>query len=232
MKNLAFFLFVFLSLHTRAQSRWFSTYSDSIALKADAEKIVSQFTQSVKTANPSIRLEDWKVIKNTTPYLIYFDMETKTANLSLWPEVIPQQKDFFTEVAGGEKQGKEVFGLFFNGFYLVHELGHGLAESAEKKFGNAFDSEYDANMIAIAYWRSAGQKKELKKCYAYAKKMLTHLKNPVPTGENHKDYLTEHYDEISADPYKYGYIQFSQFIAIYENKKLPGFKTLMKNYKK
>ena len=29
-------------------------------------------------------------------------------------------------VAGGEIAGKKVFGLFFNGFYLPHELGHGL----------------------------------------------------------------------------------------------------------
>lgn len=230
MRNLILIMSFLISLFGSAQSHWFKTYNDSIALKSDAVKIVQQFSQKVKNANPAIKLDNWKVVKNTTPYLIY--IEKKTANLPFWTEVIPQQKDFFTEVSGGKKQGKEVFGLFFNGFYLVHELGHGLGESSGKKFDNAFDSESDANTIAILYWRTTDKTSQLKKCYSYAKKMLKHLKNPVPAGENYKDYLTRHYDEISSDPYKYGYIQFSQFVEIYENKDLPDFETLMKNYQK
>ncbi len=230
MKNLIFFLFLSLSFQSKAQNSWFKTYSDSIALKADAGKIVNQFRQKVKSANPSLKLDDWKVVKHTTPYLIY--IENKTANLPFWSEVVPQQKFFFSEVSGDEKQGKEVFGLFFNGFYLVHELGHGLGQSAGKKFQNFYDGEYDANIIAILYWRSAGNKNEIKRYYTYAKKMLTHLKSPVPAGENIKEYLTKHYDEISSDPYQYGYIQFSQFVEIYENKNLPDFKKFIKNYGK
>jgi hypothetical protein len=229
MKKIAFiFSVLFICFQLNVQAQWFTTYSDSTALKTDAEKIVSQFRKEVQTINPLLKPADWKVVKNTSPYLIY--IYQSTVNLPFWEEVIPQQKDFFTEVAGGKKQGKEVFGLFFNGFYLVHELGHGLVNNIEKKFGNQYDSEYDANTIAILYWRSAGQKATLKKCYAYAKKMLKHLKNPVPANEDFKEYMSKHYEELSSDPYKYGYIQFSQFVEIYENKKLPDFKTLMRNY--
>lgn len=228
MKNLSFLLLLFLSFYTNAQNRWFSTYNDSIALKSDAEKIVSQFRQNVKSANPSIKLDEWKVVKNTSPYLIY--IQYKTVNLPLWEEVIPQQKDFFTEVSGGKKKGKNVFGVFFNGFYLIHELGHGLSGSTGKEFDNAFDAKYNANKIAIMYWRYVGKKSKLKQCYTYAKKILTHLKNPVPKGENTKEYMTKHYEEFTSDPYKYGYIQFSQFVEIYENKNLPDFETFIKNY--
>ncbi|MBS1759891.1 MAG: hypothetical protein JST23_07170 [Bacteroidetes bacterium] len=230
MKNLILISTIFLSLFGNAQNHWFQTYNDSVKLKQDAEKIVTQFRQETKIANASIKLDDWKVVKNTTPYLIY--ILNKTVNLPFWKEVIPQQKDFFYEVSGGKKQGKEVFGLFFNGFYLVHELGHGLAEGAGKKIDNAYDSEYDANTIAILYWRSSGNKKQLAKCYTYAKKILKHLKNPVPDKENFKEYMTKHYEELSKDPYKYGYIQFSQFVEIYENKALPDFETFIKNYNK
>jgi len=230
MKNLILIFLVLFSLQSNAQNRWFTTYSDSVALKTDAVKIVNQFKQKVKSANPTIKLDDWKVVKNTSPYLIY--IENKTVNLPLWQEVIPQQKDFFAEVAEGKEQGREVFGLFFNGFYLVHELGHGLGESVGKKFENAYDLEYEANTIAILYWRSTGEKKNLKKCYTYAKKMLKHLKNPVPANENFKEYMSKHYQELSSDPYKYGYIQFSQFVEIYENKNLPDFVTFIKNYGK
>ena len=230
MRNLILILSIFVSFFGNAQNRWFSTYNDSIALKSDAEKIVRQFKQKVKSANPSIKLDDWKVVKNTSPYLIY--IQYKTVNLPLWEEVIPQQKDFFTEVSGGKKNGEEVFGLFFNGFYLVHELGHGLGGSTGKEFDNAFDAEYNANKIAIVYWRKVGKKNKLQQCYTYAKKMLTHLKNPVPEGEDTKRYMTKHYEEFTSDPYKYGYIQFSQFVEIYEDKNLNDFETLMKNYNK
>ncbi len=224
------FILLFSFLQTNAQNTWFSLYTDSLSLVSDAGKIVNEITVQIKKANPFVQFKQNKAIKNTTPYLIFIDLETNTVNLPFWTEVITPQKNFFAEVAGGEKEGKEVFGLFFNGFYLAHELGHSFSFSAGKKFDNAYDSEYDANIIGMLFWKQK-ENKYLQKCYDYAKKMLTTLKNPVPAGENYKKYITQHYEELSADPYKYGYIQFSQFVEIYENKTLTDFETFIKNYK-
>lgn len=219
-------LSLFITVQVNAQNKWFSTYDDSTALVIDANKIIGKMTDEVLKANPAVKLLQNKAVKNTTPYLIYID--SVKVNLPFWTEVIPPQKKFFTEIAGGEKEGKEIFGLFFNGFYLVHELGHSFASSAGKKFDNVYDSEYNANMIAILYWRAAGEKDNLKKCYTYIKKILQTLKNPVPENEDYKKYITKHYYELASDPYKYGYIQFSQFVEIYENKALPDFSTFIK----
>lgn len=232
MKNTIVLLAVVLSFSLQGQNRWFSVYNDSIAMVKDAELISQKFSGKIKNANPTIKTEHWKIIRNTTPYLIYLDINKKTVNLPFWQEVIPEQKEFFRKVSGGELQGKEVFGLFFNGFYLVHELGHGLAESTGKKFDNAFDSEYDANTIAVLYWRTTKHKNSLKKCYRYAKKMISQLTNPVPANEDYKKYITDHYEEITSDPYQYGYIQFSQFVEIYQKTKNINFETFIKNYKK
>ena len=217
-------------MQINAQSKWFSVYNDSAALVTDAHKIVTDMTAQIKAARPLVPFGQNKAIKNTTPYLIYVDLEVGTVNLPFWEEVIPPQKQFFAEVSGGEKQGKDVFGLFFNGFYLAHELGHSFSYSAGKNFDNSYDSEYDANVIAILFWKQH-EKSKLKKCYKYALKMLKTLKNPVPENENYKEYITKHYEELSSDPYKYGYIQFSQFVEIYRNKTLPDFDTYIKNYK-
>ncbi len=211
-----------------AQNKWFSVYNDSTALVSDANEIIHQMSERVGRVNADIKLDNITAIKNTTPYLIYID--GATVNIPMWEEVIPAQKKFFAEVAGGENEGRAVFGLFFNGFYIAHELGHSIAASAGKKFDNAFDSEYDANVMAVLYWRTTKEKDKLETCYTYAKKMLETLKNPVPENENYKKYITEHYNELGADPYKYGYIQFSQFVEIYENKSLPDFDTFIKNY--
>ena len=231
MKNsLTVVLTILVILQINAQNKWFSTYSDQKALVADASKIVKQMKTKIHNANKDIKLTNNVVVKNTTPYLIY--IYNDSINLPFWEEVIEPQKNFFTEVSGGEIEGKKVFGLFFNGFYVVHEMGHSIAMSTGKNFDNAFDSEYDANVFAILYWRTTNNKAKLEECYFYAKKILSKLQNPVPENENFKEYLTKHYEELSSDPYKYGYIQFSQFVEIYENKELPDFDTFIKNYLK
>lgn len=223
-------ILLFAFIHVNGQNTWFSTYTDSVALVSDAKTIVSDMSEKIKKINPSINLSQNKAIKNTTPYLIYIDLETSIVNLPLWEEVIVPQKEFFKEVAQGEKEAVEVFGLFFNGFYLAHELGHSFSHLAGKNFDNAYDSEYDANVIGILYWKDR-ENENLDKCYKYAKKMLEKLINPVPQNEDYKKYITEHYEELSSDPYKYGYIQFSQFVEIYENKNLGSFESYIKNYK-
>lgn len=233
MKNTASLLLLLLVFaNANAQRKWFSTYTDSAVLVSDATNIIQKMTEAILKADPTLQLNKTKPIKNTTPFLIYIDFDSGTINLPLWSEVILPQKQFFAEVAGGEKEGEQVFGLFFNGFYLTHELGHAVGHSVGKSFGNAYDSEYDANKLAILYWRAAGESARLEQCYTYAKKMLQSLKNPIPDKEDAKKYLTAHYEEMSSDPYKYGYIQFSQFVEIYEDRQLPDFGTYISKYRK
>jgi len=134
--------------------------------------------------------------------------------------VIPPQQEFFYKLAGGQESGKKVFGLFFNGFYLVHELGHAV-EWSEKAKGNKmtssiYESEEFANELAILYWRKKGYSKELKECYDNAKIMLAKLDNPVPKGEDMLSFFSKNYEELTQDPYKYGYFQFDQFVRLYD----------------
>lgn len=217
---------IFICNFSFTQNKWFSLYSDSTALVKDANELVRQFNVDIREIDSKLEF-NLKAIKNTTPYLIF--VNAGTINLPFWDEVIPQQKAFFTEVSGGENEGQKVFGLFFNGFFLVHEMGHTLTAAIGKAYSNRLDNEYDANTLAILYWRKIGQDKKLEECYNYAKQILKILKNPVPVDQDTKTYLTEHYDELSADPYKYGFIQFSQFIGIYENKDLPDFDAFVKS---
>lgn len=230
MKKIAILLFWLAAAFSgSAQSKWFSTYTDSAALVRDGNRIVQQMAARVQSLRPEWRLDKNIAIKNTTPYLIYID--SLTVNLPFWVEVIPPQQAFFEEVTGSKTAGYEAFGLFFNGFYIAHEMGHSIAALAGRDFKDAYSSEYDANTIGILYWRSIGEQKMLAKCYEYARRILGHLQNPVPAGVDAKQYITEHYMELAADPYKYGYIQFSQFVEIYENRQLPDFTAFIKNYK-
>ena len=216
-----------------AQNKMFTTYNDTIKLKHDAAKLVATFTKDVKQIQPDI-LFDIKTRIYTTPYLIYYDGSDAIKNVSLpyWEDVVPPLKTFFTQVSGSEEKGNEVFGMFFNGFYLPHELGHALQHIVEGKIENGYESEYFANVIAILWWRKQGNEKELKRCYAYVQEILEKLPNPIPEGQTIPQYFKENYRTASKNPSIYGFLQFSQFIKIYEDKTLPDFDVFVLNYLK
>ncbi|MGL2993827.1 hypothetical protein [Flavobacterium sp. TSSA_36] len=230
-KQILIIALLFCSSISIAQKEWFSTFSDSTALVKQANLISDTFIKDITKISPKTILV-LKTRLNTTPYLIYYDGEgkEKTANLPLWSQVIPQQKAFFYEVSGGEVAGKEVFGLFFNGFYLPHELGHALQHEVEGNVLGSYESEYLANCIAMLWWKKQGKQKELEKCYRYAKKMWAKLPNPIPEGTSIQSYFSENYQQASQNPYIYGYMQFLQFITIYEDASLPKFDTYIKRY--
>lgn len=233
MKKIIFLsAFLFSTCYTWAQKNWFSLYQDSTQLVQDARTITTSFENDIKKISPTIKFSI-KAVLNTTPYLIYYDNRDITANLPIWEQVIPQQKDFFYQVNGSEAEGRKAFGLFFNGFYLPHELGHAFQDATnDSAVGLSYQNEYFANTIAILWWRKHKRNNELKLCYEYAKKMWSKLPNPVPKDMSEVDYFTKNYEEACQNPYTYGYMQFKQFIQIYEDKNLPKFDVFIKKYLK
>lgn len=219
-----------LGITVKAQQNLFSLYTDSAALVNDANQFIGQFAKAVKKIRPDLAVKP-KAILNTQLSLIFYNDKNNTVNFPLWEQVVLPQQNFFFKLGGSEAEGKKVFGLLFNGFYLPHELGHAVQYAASQNFNNEYDKEYFANTIAVLYWRHVGKIKELETSYRYAKKFLSQLKNPVPVGEDEKEYLTKNYKELSNDPFKYGYFEFSQFVKIYEDKLLPSFSVFVKNLK-
>lgn len=222
--------FLFSTCQIFSQKKWFSLYQDSAQLVNDAKKITTSFENDIKKISPSVKYSINAVL-NTTPYLIYYDNRNMTANMPIWEQVIPQVKNFFYEVSGGEAEGRKAFGLFFNGFYLPHELGHAFQDATnDSAVALSYQNEYLANTIAILWWRKHKRNKELDSCYTYAKKIWSKLPNPVPANMTEEAYFTKNYEKASSNPYIYGYMQFKQFIKIYEDKNLPDFDTFIKKY--
>jgi hypothetical protein len=211
-----------------AQNQWFQTYTDSIALVKDANLISEAFITDIRNIKSDFKFEG-NIILDTSPYLIYYGFD-KNVHLSLWEQVLPEIKSFFVELSGSETEGKTMFGLFFNGFYLPHELGHALQDEVDGTLEQSYKSEYFANTIAMLWLRKHGYQKELEQCYNFAKAMESKLPNPVPDEESIEDYFTHNYNEASKNPYSYGYMQFKQFVEVYEDEALVDFDTFMKNY--
>ncbi|QBN19107.1 hypothetical protein [Flavobacterium nackdongense] len=224
-KTILLFLLVLTQIGVAQEKIWFKTYSDTISLVNDGQAITKAFTADIKSIKKDFTF-NIKTVLHTTPYLIYFYKDA--ANIPFWDQVIPEQKQFFNEIAGSEAEGKAIFGLFFNGFYLPHELGHAFEYQLQGETIGGYQGEYFANTIAILWWRKQHREAELKQCYEAAKKMWAKLPNPIPVGSTIEEYFTKNYEQASQNPYVYGYMQFKQFIEIYENQNLPDFDTFIK----
>lgn len=234
MKKGLLFIACVLSIQlASSQSQWFKLYEDSTALVNDGKAITAVFSNDIQKIKPSLSFSvDTKL--NTTPYLIFYWGENgqRTANLPKWDQVIEPQKQFFYQVAGSEAAGKNMFRLFFNGFYLPHELGHALEHITKGNLKGSYQEEYFANIVGMLWWKKQGKTKELKECYEFAKKVWAKLPNPVPAGSTMEEYFTANYQKATEDPFVYGYMQFKQFILVYEDKSLPDFDNFIKSYLK
>ncbi|WP_113634809.1 hypothetical protein [Nubsella zeaxanthinifaciens] len=214
-----------------AQKKWFSLYTDSAVEMTAATAMTKKFLADVQKVSPGTNIKVVPIL-NTTPYLIYYDGEKGTVNLPIWGKVIDPIKQFFFKLGGSETEGKRIFGLFFNGFYLPHELGHALQYTVKGKFSSPYEDEVFANQIAILWWRKQGRHKELEQCYQYAKKMYAQLPNPVPAGQRIEEYFGKNYEAAAKDPFVYGYMQFGQFINVYEDRSLPNFDSFLQQFLK
>lgn len=56
------------------------------------------------------------------------------------------------------------------------------------------------------------------------------LPNPIPEGMTIQEYFSKNYEKASENPYVYGYMQFKQFILIYEDKNLSNFDSFVQSY--
>jgi hypothetical protein len=227
-KTILIIAITLMSLTTNAQKKWFTIYQDSVALVIEATKISEKFKKDVYKFQKDDKFTTTTIL-NTTPYLIFFDGKNQV-NIPLWSQVLPELKAFTKDVTGSEEEGKRMFGLFFNGFYLIHEYGHAYQETYDYENSKvSYQNEHLANTIAMLYWRKIGKKKELKQCYELAKKMFAKLPNPVPEGMSKEEYFTKNYEQATQNPFVYAYMQFGQFIEIYEDQSLPSFDEYMKS---
>ena len=125
---------------------------------------------------------------------------------------------------------KKHLAYFFNGFYLPHELAHALQATTEFIIEGSYENEYFANTVAILWWRKHGREKELEQCYKSAKAIFAKLPNPIPAGITIENYFRDNCDKAGQNPFVYGFMQFKQFVLIYEDKKLLDFDTFIKEY--
>lgn len=201
---------------------FFETHEDSISLVTLVDALSTDFYNKARKAGFSMKPE-YRISMKTTPLLIYYD-GNYNIHYPYWYDLDDSTKKALLSITENEAEAKKIFGMFFNTFYIPHEMAHYLSHiSGDSAKLGSHEGEYFANQLAMVYWRNSGYfNAELKQCYDMAKKIPPNVKSPVPPGENEAEWFTKNYNQIvkSADPYAYSYFQFSQFIKIYEDENL------------
>lgn len=236
--TLLFSLITFMYfLNTNAQSgspageTLFRLYADSASLSSDATPMVADFKERVNRIRPGLAFDVGFVVY-TTPAMVYYAPKSKNVVTSLYHELPDEHKAFFNTYSDNAEAAKEFFAVFFNGFYIAHELGHGLVAAYGLSDPKAmYREELEVNLIAMNYWHSVGKTAELEKCYQFAKAFLGKVPDPVPSDATDRiAWFNGHYWELGPQPEKYGYFQFSQFVDIYENHPRVQIDEYLKNY--
>ncbi|MEE6185778.1 hypothetical protein [Niabella digestorum] len=221
---------ILLSVTCCAQNQYFQRYDDSILLKKDNDALIDDFEVMIKQVSPTFSFNGLSTeIPDRFMPGMYLHRTNKIYHIT-WQTGWPPMQNFLTKITGTTDSAQLMGMLFFHGFYFPHEVGHALQYHTQMVPDNKYDEEYEANVMAVLYWRSKGRYQELQQCLTLARNVLAHLKNPVPENEDQKTYITQHYDELLKDPFQYGYIQFSQIAQILEDTTLPDFKTYVKRY--
>jgi hypothetical protein len=199
---------------------WFRSFPDADSLLAAATVVQAAFAADVRAINPDAKLASGLVV-DTTPYLIFIDDED-TAHLPLWHEVIPEQQEFFRQVAGEE--ATSFFGLFFNGFFLPHELGHALDDGRSP---TRWEGEHLANLIAYTWCEHRGYSGALDRGAVWAERFMAATPFEVPGGADPVAWFEENYWTAIPDPWTYGWLQWGQYLQIHQDPDRPTFEQLL-----
>jgi hypothetical protein len=127
-----------------------------------------------------------------------------------------------------EPTGEALFKDMFYRFFLVHELGHLIShrviqglpdaqrkETADNYTHNALSGEYEANRIALSWFRESDPQ-YLARLVSDFRRIEAHLPNPVPAGLDPKRYFSDNYDKLGADPVAYEWFQLYMVISVYD----------------
>ena len=184
-------------------------------LQEKVEVIVSDFVSASRDVGCHLPSVPTVEVRNT-PGLIF--IRDGVVTVPSWSDcgadVIRTFEEWAT-AACGDCTGERFFRETFNWLLIAHELGHFVQRFQGRKLSH-WDSEVDANMIAVAYWQTKGAAERLQTVIEWAERIGASLPDPVPEGEDPVAFFNSNYAKLGQNPNAYGYFQFSFFKEAYD----------------
>lgn len=181
------------------------------AVTQSGSMILGRFMAAVRACGVEPRFVPTLVVK-TAPQVVFYLPKDDTIHLSRWEEMPPPVQGFMAEWA---KQGSlglappAMFAEIFNNLLVPHELGHYLqTNSAHRHKLDLWQSELEANQIAIAFWSMTPEAKAgIAERVRNFERFLGTLPTPVPAGTDPHAYFEANYEKLGSDAAAYGWYQ-------------------------
>lgn len=145
----------------------------------------------------------------THPGLVSYEPSDRTVRVSRYSELPPELQGLMAgwAEAAGMADGKALFGDVFNSLLVPHELGHWMQHVSGRLAGlDRWESEIEANRIAIAYWGiDETTARALPARIEAFTGFLSRLPNPVPNGQDPRAFFNDNYETLDA--VQYGWFQ-------------------------
>lgn len=177
-------------------------------LERDVEQIGAQFVAAHSACG--IRQEFLPDVKvKTQPSLISYDPGDRTVRVSRFGELPTEIQGLMAgwAEAAGMADGRALFGDVFNSLLVPHELGHWMQHASGRlAVLQRWESELEANRIAIAYWQLDDVTARMLPARIEAfTGFLGRLPDPVPDGQDPKVFFNAKYEKL--DSVQYGWFQ-------------------------
>ena len=189
-------------------------FADTAAMRNGAQAIIDAFAAGIARAHSAELGAVPSAEVRNTPQLIFFAGRSNTIVAPWWDTQPDEMRAVFRVFAGGDDADAEYFfRAFFNRFLIAHEAAHWFQARASRREATLYENENMANRLAVAFWRTQpGGEALLAELERLATAAAARLPDPTPRGEDPVEYFGAHYQELGADPLKYGYYQF-RFMA-------------------
>jgi hypothetical protein len=166
----------------------------------------------------------------TTPSISFYHDRTVTEGL--FKELPPPVQGVFNQWASftsDQASGETLFRDSFYRFFFVHELGHWLQARVQEARGRGeetwpladedfYQDEIQSNRIAIAWWREHDVK-YLDRLVSDYRHIEAHLPNPVPAGQDKRQFFNANYAKLGNQPDVYGWYQLDLVLTAYDRPK-------------
>lgn len=206
---------------------------DSADLKARLEPLAASFEARLQTDGYVSAQTPPAIVVDSSPQLSYFVAQENAVHTSMWRAVPPEWQLTFSRWASLAEDGitgEQLFSAMFGRFFFVHEMAHW----AQSQYGptltspnvNVYEYELEANRLSVAYWR-AQDPAFLATLVREFRTIERKLPDPMPRGQDRKQYFTKNHRNLAENPDAYGWFQFDTALLAYDESPSPTMKELI-----
>jgi hypothetical protein len=220
---------VCVMISARAQAQASATAespdADRAATLARVTALRQAFIERIHAAGLTCPIAPPKIVMDDVPSFGNYDDETNVLRTSDWSKLTPEESGVFFQLAGpgaDATAAREMFEGAAHRWIFIHELGHWWqACTGAFKKSPPWEIEYDADRIALAYWREVDPALATK-MMAIFQGVIDHSPNPVPPGQEIKKYFNEHYQQLGPTP-AYRWYQSRMVVTAIQETPTPTF---------